>query len=649
MDRLCTTFAHPRKGDSRCRMHRRPDSSGLHAAPRGSPHHPPRQQIRPPGSATVRTGVSSGLSRLAKASRPASRMWNVRRTPYGGQRSPSPGDLHGRPTRRQGTTSPRHARSSYDAHTLAVGDLRTDRRRVWGGSHPRRHIAARSRRPWWPSPEPAGLSRPGEAPGASPPRFDGAAPGLRDRAGPLVVRSRCARPPRPWSACRRCTSGTATATARERRSFADEVVRQVTKGRAVLCVSQDVAGAVPRSIRTVAEATLALTQPCADDIALALSIVRGGRGPSGVPPDLGKGSDLHEIAACLRGGEAPRVTVARIRKAMTGKEDAGADLTALRLGDLHGYAEAAAWGRRVVSEVDHFRAGRVPWRDVTGPAVLHGPPGTGKTLYSLRVGPFPGCPARRDVRVRVALAPSAAATWARPSATRTPPSTTPVPSCGTGKSPCCSSTRSTACRAGPHSTPTGRRGGARSSTRSLRWWTVRRPTWSESSCSPRRTTSRAVDPALLRPVGSGRPSRCSHRRSATAPGWSDTTSAGPRARSRTSELADVLRALAGATQARAAAWAKEAARSARAAGRPVALGDRRGGRLARRRALGRPAPPRRRPRGRPRGGGSSPGARPPRSRCRSSRPPGRTGAPRSSCRTTRCWTARRSRPRSCSP
>ncbi len=173
---------------------------------------------------------------------------------------------------------------------------------------------------------------------------------------------------------------------------ADEVVRQVTKGRAVLCVTQDVAGVVPPSIRTVAEATVALTHPCADDIALALSIVRGGRGPSGVPPDLGKGSDLHEIAACLRGGEAPRVTVARIRKAMTSKEDAEADLTAVRLGDLHGYAEAAAWGRRLVSEVDHFRAGRVPWCDVTGPAVLHRPPGTGKTLYACALARSLGVP-----------------------------------------------------------------------------------------------------------------------------------------------------------------------------------------------------------------------------------------------------------------
>ncbi len=48
--------------------------------------------------------------------------------------------------------------------------------------------------------------------------------------------------------------------------------------------------------------------------------------------------------------------------------------------------------------------------------------------------------------------------------------------------------------------------------------------------------SRAVDPVLLRAVGLGRPSRCCHRRSATAPGWSDTTSAGPRARFRPRSL-----------------------------------------------------------------------------------------------------------------
>ncbi len=352
----------------------------------------------------------------------------------------------------------------------------------------------------------------------------------------------------------------------------DEVVRQVTKGRAVLCVSQDVAAAVPRSIRTVAEAKISLTQPWAADIALAISIVRGGRGPSDVPPDLGKGLELHEVAACLRGGEAPRVTVARIRKAMAGKHVVGIDETAPRLEDLHGYGEAAAWGRRVVSEVDDFRAGRLPWFGVTGPAVLHGPPGTGKSLYARALARSLGVP----------LVTTSVSGW--------------FAAVGSGD---LGATIRSANAAFDEARALVRDGGVavlfvdeidslpnRSALDADRgsWW---RPVVNQVLTLVDGATSdlqrivllaatndlRAVDPALLRPGRFGTALEVlppsiedlagvvrHHLGGAACPlPWSD--------------IAAVLGPLAGATQARAAAWASEATRSANAAGRPVRLDD----------------------------------------------------------------------------
>lgn len=181
-----------------------------------------------------------------------------------------------------------------------------------------------------------------------------------------------------------------------RRSFSDpsvnEVIGNLSLGRAVLCVSQDVAALVPRAVRTVSDAIVSLTSPEAGAIALAIGLVRGGRGPSRVTPDLGQGLSLHEIAACLYAGTAPRAAVARIRRAMASKGKEMVDPTAPRLEDLHGYGEAAVWGRRVSTEVTAYRAGTLTWGQVSGPAVLHGPPGTGKTLFGRALAKSVGAP-----------------------------------------------------------------------------------------------------------------------------------------------------------------------------------------------------------------------------------------------------------------
>ncbi len=352
----------------------------------------------------------------------------------------------------------------------------------------------------------------------------------------------------------------------------DEVVRQVTKGRVVLCVSQDVENTVPRSIRTVAETTLHLTEPCAEDIALAISIVRGGRGPSEVPPDLGKGLELHEIAACLRGPEAPRVTVARIRKAMGAREVVGTDRNAPRLEDLHGYGEAAAWGKRVVSEVDDFRAGRVSWCDVTGPAVLHGPPGTGKTLFSRALARSLGVP----------LVATSVSAWFRTVGSGDLGATV------RNASAAFDDARSLVRSGGiavlfvdeidslPNRSALDANGGS--------WW---RPVVNQVLTLVDGATSdlerivllaatndlQAVDPALLRPGRFGTalevlPPSVDDLAEVVRHHLGGTACPLPQ-----SKITAVLRPLAGATQARAAAWAMEATRSARVAGRPICLDD----------------------------------------------------------------------------
>ena len=267
-----------------------------------------------------------------------------------------------------------------------------------------------------------------------------------------------------------------------------------------------------------------------------------------------------------------RAKIPRLITAMGTKGIVGTDLTAPRLEDLHGYGEAAAWGRRVVSEVDDFRAGRLAWRDVTGPAVLHGPPGTGKTLYARALARSLGVP----------LVATSVSAWFR--------------TVGGGD---LGATVRNANAAFDEARALVRNGGVavlfideidslpnRSALDASEgsWW---RPVVNQVLTLVDGATSdldrivllaatndlRAVDPALLRPGRFGTSLEVLPPSVEDLAGVVRHHLGGTVCPLTPSEVAAVLGPVAGATQARAAAWAMEAMRSARTAGRPVLIDD----------------------------------------------------------------------------
>ena len=351
----------------------------------------------------------------------------------------------------------------------------------------------------------------------------------------------------------------------------NEVVGQINRGHAVLCVSQDPVAAMPAAVRTIADVHVSLAPPTADEIALVIGLVRNGRGPTRVPPDLGRGLTLQEVAACLRAADAPRATVARIRRTMTRKGHVLVDLSAPRLSELSGYGDAADWGERVVRDVAEFRKGRLAWRDVAGPAVLHGPPGTGKTLFSRALARSLDAP----------LVATSVGSWFR---------------VGAGD---LGSTVRTATAAFEEARAAVRACGVvvlfvdeidglpdRSALDADRgsWW---RPVVNHVLTLVDGATSdlngilliaatndiSVVDGALLRP------GRFGTRLRVNPPSIDDLAQVmrhhlgGTACPLDATQIAAVLRPLAGATQARAAAWAAEAARLARESDRPVQLDD----------------------------------------------------------------------------
>lgn len=64
----------------------------------------------------------------------------------------------------------------------------------------------------------------------------------------------------------------------------------------------------------------------------------------------------------------------------------------LGLTGMWGYGAAKAWAHRLVDDLDAYRAGHLPWRDIESGMLLIGPPGTGKSQFARRVAGAAGVP-----------------------------------------------------------------------------------------------------------------------------------------------------------------------------------------------------------------------------------------------------------------
>ena len=164
----------------------------------------------------------------------------------------------------------------------------------------------------------------------------------------------------------------------ERKSPAEKatlVIETMANGATVVCLAPMEVS--PPQLEALAdhEVDLASLPVSALDQALER---RFGVGKSGWPSDLNPArlDPLWIDVAVERGPDV--ATAASTLRRMT----ATASASGPRLEDLHGYGPAKEWGLRLVKALDDYRAGRLPWSEVDGGALLVGPPGTGKTLFA---------------------------------------------------------------------------------------------------------------------------------------------------------------------------------------------------------------------------------------------------------------------------
>lgn len=174
----------------------------------------------------------------------------------------------------------------------------------------------------------------------------------------------------------------------------DKTCDMLSSGRSVLGVSTAPERYLPSALLASADICVELGAPNRKVMALVIDLVTGTR-PRKVPPGLGHGLSLTELASCIRKGSSAAACVRRLKEASASKSGgADQDLASVPLlENCLGYGEAQSWGLRLVEAVREYQRGERDWSTVEDRnIVLSGDPGVGKTSFAKSLAKTAGIP-----------------------------------------------------------------------------------------------------------------------------------------------------------------------------------------------------------------------------------------------------------------
>jgi len=174
----------------------------------------------------------------------------------------------------------------------------------------------------------------------------------------------------------------------------DKVCDLLGSGRSVLGVSTAPERYLPSALVASADIRVELGAPNRKVMALVIEVVTGTR-PRKVPPGLGHGLSLTELASCIRKGSSAAACVRRLKEASASKSSgADQDLASVPLlDDCLGFGAAHVWGMQLVEAVRQYQRGERDWNSVEDRnIVLSGDPGVGKTSFARSLAKTAGIP-----------------------------------------------------------------------------------------------------------------------------------------------------------------------------------------------------------------------------------------------------------------
>ncbi|MGU3465565.1 AAA family ATPase [Methylobacterium sp. C33D] len=174
----------------------------------------------------------------------------------------------------------------------------------------------------------------------------------------------------------------------------DRTCDMLSSGRSVLGVSTAPERYLPSALLASADIRVDLRAPNAKVMTLVIDLVTGTR-PRKLPPGLGHGLSLTELASCIRKGSSAAACVRRLKEAAASKVGgADQDLASVPLlSDCLGYGAAHAWGMQLVEAVRQYQRGERDWSTVEDRnIVLSGDPGVGKTSFARSLAKTAGIP-----------------------------------------------------------------------------------------------------------------------------------------------------------------------------------------------------------------------------------------------------------------
>jgi cell division protease FtsH len=184
----------------------------------------------------------------------------------------------------------------------------------------------------------------------------------------------------------------------QNRGAEDDVVHGFWQGETMIGVCTDIKK-LPDDLAAGADAILDLGHVDTAGLCVLILEMTGGAPESVDVPDwlaavltpddyrmarrVGQAADDYLYRLILR-AEATKTEADRKRVALERDRSA--------LDDLHGAAEAVAWGKGLKADLAAYMAGTLSWRDVDKGALISGPPGCGKTTFTAKLALACGTP-----------------------------------------------------------------------------------------------------------------------------------------------------------------------------------------------------------------------------------------------------------------